>query len=148
MNVSLVKAGLIGIAVALALVTVGYLTADAVSGPLLVTQPGGESVAEVVIGQALMFTVLGGGVGIGLALVAQRLGRPQATFVAVCAVGLVLYGIIPFTTAEETLTAIWLNVLHLAAAVPIVGLLSRQLPVERRATGRPLSATPSQENTL
>jgi hypothetical protein len=131
MNAALIKVGGIGIALALALVLVGYFAADAMSGPLLVTPPGGDSVAEVTIGQALMFTVLGGGVGIGLALGAQRLGRPQASFVAVCVVALVLYGIMPFAAAEETSTAIWLNILHLAAAVPIVGSLARQLPAER-----------------
>ena len=137
MNRSLLKAGGIGIGIALVLVAVAHVAADAMSGPLLVTPPGGDAVEEVTIGLALMTTVVGGVVGIGLALVAQRFGRPKATFVAVCVVALVLYGAMPFTAAEETTTAVWLNVMHVAAALPIVGLLARELPVARAIAGQP-----------
>ena len=49
---------------------------------------------------------------------------------------LVMYGTVPFTAAEETTTAVWLNVMHVLAALPIVGLLARQLPVARARTER------------
>lgn len=75
--------------------------------------------------------MLGGAVGIGLGHAARRLSRPQAGVVAVCAVALVLYGIMPFNVADETSTAIWLNVMHLVAAVAISGSLARRLPAER-----------------
>jgi hypothetical protein len=136
MNTALIKAGGIGIGVALVLVAIAHVAADAMSGPLLVTPPGGSAVEDVAIGLALMSTVVGGVAGIGLALVAQRFGRPKATFVAVCVVALVLYGTVPFTAAEETTTAVWLNVMHVLAALPIVGLLARQLPVARARTER------------
>jgi hypothetical protein len=61
-------------------------------------------------------------------LVVERLGRTRATLVAVAIVALALSGIVPFTAAEATSTAVWLNVMHVAAAVPIVGLLARSLP--------------------
>jgi len=51
-------------------------------------------------------------------------------------VALVMYGTVPFTAAEETTTAVWLNVMHVLAALPIVGLLARQLPVARARTER------------
>jgi len=114
--------------VALILVTVTYLIADATSGPLLVTQPGGDTPQAVPLAAALGFTAIGGAVGIGLAHVMNRLGRTRTTFIIATAVALVLYGIMPFTAAETTSTAIWLNVMHVAAAVPIVGLLARSLP--------------------
>ena len=41
--------------------------------------------------------------------------------------GLTLYAILPFVAAEEVATAIWLNVMHLVAAAPIVGGLVREL---------------------
>lgn len=138
MNSSVVKAGGIGIAVALVLVIVGFLVADAVSGPLTVTMPGSDSVEQISIAQVVVFTVLGGVAGIGLALAVRRLRRPRAAFVAVCAVALLLYGIMPFSAAEATSTAIWLNVLHVAAAVPIVGSLARQLPGEQMRDSEPL----------
>ena len=57
----------------------------------------------------------------------------RITFVVICVVGLVLYGIVPFTAAEETATAVWLNLMHLAVALPIVGGLAvRYLPETRR----------------
>jgi peptidoglycan/LPS O-acetylase OafA/YrhL len=132
------KNGGVGIIVALALVLVTYLVGDAVSGPLLVTQPGSDTPDAVQLTQALVFTVVGGAVGIGLALVATRLGRPRTTFVAVSVVALGLYGIMAFVAADTTSTAVWLNAMHLAAALPIVGLLARSLP-ERRTSDRSAS---------
>ena len=146
MKPAIAKAGGVGIALALVLVLIGYLVADVASGPLLVTQPGSDTAVEVPLGVALVFTVLGGAVGIGLALAANRLRRPQTTFVAVSVVALVLYGVMPFTAAEEASTAIWLNVMHLAAAVPIVGLLANALPAERAATAR--SETEAHRSTV
>jgi len=134
MNTAIAKAGGIGTAAALVLTLIAYLVADAVSGPLLVSQPGSDTPEEVRLGIALVFVVLGGAIGIVFALIANRLRRPAPTFAAVCVVALVLYGIMPFTAAEDTSTAIWLNVMHLAAAVPIVGLLTRVLPSDRDAS--------------
>ena len=54
-------------------------------------------------------------------------------FLAVSLLGLTLYGILAFVRAEETYTAIWLNAMHIAAAVPIVGGLMRLLPGQRDA---------------
>ena len=144
MNNTVVRAGAIGIAVALVVVVVGFLVADAGSGPLTVSMPGNDSVERITIAQVVMFTVLGGAAGIGLALAARRLSRPRATFVAVCAAALLLYGITPFAAAESTSTAIWLNVLHVAAAVPIVGSLVRRLPAERIRDEAPLGARPQE----
>lgn len=128
MQSRITKNGVVGIISALVLVLVTYLVADAASGPLLVTQPGGDTPEAVPLSSALGFTVIGGAVGIGLGFVANRLSRPRATFVAVAVVALALYGILPFTAAEETSTASWLNAMHVAAALPIVGLLARSLP--------------------
>jgi len=133
MKSAIARQGGIGLIVALVLVAITYVAADAASGPLLVTQPGGDTPEAIPMGFALGFTVLGGAVGIGLAFLANRTGRPRITFVVVAAVALVLYGIMPFAAAEEASTAIWLNAMHLAAALPIVGLLARSLP-DRRAS--------------
>ena len=130
------RQGGIGIAVAVVLVLVTYLIADAASGPLLVTQPGSDTPEEVPVGAVLVFTVLGGAIGTGLALVANRFRRPRTTFVTAAGVALLLYGIMPFTAAEATSTAIWLNAMHLAAAVPIIGLLARSLASQRSETAQ------------
>lgn len=127
MKAPIARAGGLGTGIALGVVLVVYLIADAASGPLLVTQPGSDAADEVTLGAVLTFTVLGGVVGLGLALVVHRRRWSPSTFVAVCVAALVLYGIMPFVAAEQTSTAIWLNAMHLAAAVPIVGLLARSL---------------------
>lgn len=131
MNRTIAKAGGYGTTVAVGLVLITYLIADAASGPLLVTQPGSDSPEEIALGAAVAFTVLGGLVGLGLALVVNRRSWPPSTFAAVCAVALLLYGVVPFTAAEQTSTAIWLNAMHVAAAAPIIGLLARSLADER-----------------
>ena len=75
-----------------------------------------------------MFTVLGGVIGLGFALLAKRfLDNPVPAFLGICIVGLIVFGIFPFTAAEETATAIWLNVMHVMAAIPIVGSLTQAL---------------------
>lgn len=131
MNRSIAKAGAIGTGVAVILVLIVMFIADAASGPLLVTPPGGDAPEEVPIGGAAIFTVLGGLVGTALAIALLRVATPRRIFLIVCVAGLVLYGIMPFTAAEEVSTAIWLNVMHVAAAVPIVGMLARTLPEAR-----------------
>ena len=124
----MLKAGVIGIVLAVIGVAVTILVGDAVSGPLLVTPPGGEAPEEVSIGLGAFSTVFGGLFGTGIAAVCKRfLSNPVAAFLGICAVGLIVYAILPFTAAESTSTALWLNAMHLVAAVPIVGLLTTEL---------------------
>jgi len=127
MKAGIAKAAGFGATVAVGLVLILYLVADAASGPLLVTQPGSDNIEEVALGTVVAFTVLGGVVGLGVALVVNRCNWPPWTFVAVCVAAFLLYGIVPFIAAEQISTAIWLNAMHLAAAAPIIGLLARSL---------------------
>ena len=46
--------------------------------------------------------------------------RPRPTFLVVGAVALTLYGLLAATVAESLGSAIWLNVLHLGVAAPLV----------------------------
>ena len=145
MNAALVKAAGFGTAIALGLALIVFVVADAASGPLLVTQPGSDDITEIALGTVVAFTVLGGAVGLGLALVVNRRSWPPSTFVAVCIAALALYAIVPFIAAEQTSTAIWLNAMHLAAAAPIIGLLARSLADERNQPA--LSTTQPQRTT-
>ncbi len=124
---SLLRTAIVGIVAAVVAVVVVYLIADAVSGPLLAAPPGGGDAEEVPLGGAIVATVIGGVVGAGLAFVSGRTPSPVKIFVGICIVGLVLYGLFALSQAESTSTGIWLNVMHIAAAVPIVGLLARWL---------------------
>ena len=133
-NDSLLRSAIIGIVAAVIAVVVVFFIADAASGPLLVSQPGADAPEEAPLGGAVLFTVVGGLVGAGLAFLAGRMARSVEVFVGICVVGLVLYGLFALSAAEDTATGIWLNILHLAAAVPIVGMLARWLQDRRRLT--------------
>ncbi len=124
-------AGLVIVA-ALVVVTVMFFVASAATDNLLVTPPGGDAPEEVVLGSALFAAAAGGVVGTVLAWAMSRFApRPRNAFVTVSVIGLALYGIVPFTAAEETATAVWLNLMHLGVAIPVVGGLAKYLP-ERR----------------
>ena len=124
----MLKAAIVGVIGAVVAVAITLLIADAVSGPLLVTAAGTDVAEEAPLAGAIMFTVLGGVIGLGIAALAKRfLGNPVPAFLGICIVGLIVFGIFPFTAAEETATAIWLNVMHVVAAIPIVGLLTQAL---------------------
>ncbi|MEM8925479.1 MAG: DUF6069 family protein [Actinomycetota bacterium] len=123
---SLLRQALVGIVVAAVGVAIVWLIADAASGPLMANGPDGE-LAEVPLGGAVFAVVIGGLVGTGIAFLLRRLGRGAPVFLGVCVVGLVLYGIWAFSQAENTATGVWLNVMHIVAAVPIVGLLTQWL---------------------
>lgn len=123
----MLKAGILGTIGAVIAVAITYFIADAASGPLLVTRNSGLTEQAPIAG-ALLFTAIGGVIGLGIAALAKRfLGNPVPAFLGICLVGLIAFGIFPFTAAEETATAIWLNVMHIVAAVPIVGLLTKSL---------------------
>lgn len=128
---SLVKSAGIGIVAAVIAVLIVFLIADAASGPLRAEQPGGGGVDDIPLGGALFGTVIGGLVGTAIAAVAARLGRSVEVFLGACVVGLILYGLFALSSADNTSTGIWLNVMHLVAAVPIVGLLARWLQSRR-----------------
>jgi hypothetical protein len=137
----------IGTAMAVALVALVYGIAQAVDANLLVTSPGADIPKEVPIGNALGITVLGGVVGLLLAVAARRFTpRPRFIFLAVCLVLLVLDGITPFTASDETSTGVWLNAMHLVAAIPIVGSLFRALP-ERRSALKTVESNTRSEST-
>ena len=123
----------IAIIVSVALVSIVFLIAQAATDSLMVTPPGGDGVEEIGLGIVLSSAIIGGIVGTFLAWVLGRFAtRPRNTFLAICVVGLLMYGIVPFAAAEQTATAIWLNVMHLSVAIPIVGGLAMYLP-DRRA---------------
>lgn len=123
----MLKSGAIGIVVAVVAVAITFLIGDAVSGPFMTTQPGSDVAEEAMIGGALGFTVFFGLIGIGIAALTKRFSNPAKVFLTICVVALVIYGVFPFLAADEVSTAIWLNVMHIAAAVPIVGMLVREL---------------------
>ena len=128
----LLKATGMSLAAGLVTVTIVFVVADAATDNLLVTPVGGDVAEEIGLGVVLFMAVIGAVAGMGLAWIIGRFApRPRATFLAVTLIGLVLFGIVPFTAAEETTTAVWLNLLHIAVAIPVIGGLAARLPDTR-----------------
>ncbi len=125
-SVTLLRSAIVGTGVAVLLVLAVYLAANLANDPLEVQGPGGE-LQEVAMPAMVLFTVLGGVAGMTLAVLASRLNRSASAFAAICVFGLVIYGLVPFFAAEATSTAIWLNLMHIAAAIPIVGTMMQWL---------------------
>lgn len=101
-----------------------YAVADGMSGPLLVAEQ-----TEVTLANVLALTAIGGTVGAILAYAAGRLAtQPRRALLAVASIGLAGYAVVPFTAAETLETALWLNVFHLAVAVPVIWVLASELP--------------------
>lgn len=125
----MLKSTLIGTVVAVIGVTAAVFIADAISGPLMVTSPGAAGPEELAVGAAISGTVFGGIAGLILAaLCARFLGtRATSAFLVICFVGLIAYGTFSFSASEQVATGAWLNVMHVIAAIPIVGLLTREL---------------------
>lgn len=116
-----------GTGIAVALVAAAFSLAEAVGGPLIVTGAG-----AITLGDLIGFALFGGTVGAALAHVVERIARrPRMTFVAVTVIALAGYAAVPFKEAGSAHTAIWLNILHLVVAVPVVGTLLRYLPRSR-----------------
>lgn len=100
----------------------------AVGTDLLVAGPDGAP-AEVATDMVAGMTVLGGAVALLLAWAARRWApRPRTAFVVTTVVGVLAYAGVPFAAAESLSTALWLNLYHVAVAVPLVALFGRELP--------------------
>ena len=103
-------------AAALAVATVIFVAAPEVT----VDADGGT--AEVVsLGDVLVATGVGSLGAVALAALLRRFSRrPRPTFLVVCAVTLTFHGLLAATVAESLGSAVWLNVLHLGVAAPLV----------------------------
>ncbi len=127
-NLNLPKAALVGTVIGILAAIVFWFIATAISGDLIVTPPGESVPDRVPVGVMVPSVGIGGVAGLVIAFVLSKVtSNPATAFVATCLVALVLYGTYSFIRAEDLATGFWLNVLHIAAAIPIVGLLHRSL---------------------
>ena len=123
---TLMRAAGTGIVTAVVFVAAVFFVADAASGPLIAETPDGELGEASVVG-AVVFTILGGIIGTGIAYLLRKRPRAELRFINICAVFLVIFGAWAFNQANDLTTGIWLNVMHLAAAAPIIDQLRRWL---------------------
>lgn len=124
----LLATGLSATGAAVVAVLIIYAAAWLMDDPLLVEPESGGAAEKLAVEIATLATIAGGAIGLGLAAVARRVAaRPAPAFVITCLVGLTAYGLLAVLRSPHTSTAVWLNLMHLAAAIPIVGLLTLRL---------------------
>ncbi|MEN8238903.1 MAG: DUF6069 family protein [Actinomycetota bacterium] len=145
----LVRTAAKAIVAAAALVAIVYLVAKWAGDDLMVAPEFGAGDAkELKLGIAVAATAVGGILGVFLTMLARRFtSKPRTAFIAATAVGLVLYGTLAFVRAEAATTAIWLNMMHIAAAVPIVGALAIWLPPSLQGQKKPARGGSSTNST-
>lgn len=115
-----------GIAGAVVFVVAVWFVADAATGPILAEDPNGD-LAQVRLVGAIVATIIGGLLGAGLAFLLRGRPRAERRFINICGVLLIVYGAWAFSRAEDVVTGVWLNVMHLAAAAPIIDQMRRWL---------------------
>lgn len=123
----MITAGAIGTAIGIVLAVIVQLIARAADVDFVVEGFGGE-IEEVGLAQTIPAVVFGGMVLTAIALLLGRFGPAGLRlFLGVATVLLVLSFISPFRAAETSETAVSLSLMHIAAAMGIVGALARQL---------------------
>lgn len=127
----MVRRWLIGLVIAIVAALVVFFIAQAAGDDLLV-QPPGQAEQSVEVPFVIAATVFGAIGALLAALLIRLTPRPRITFVVVAVVALLLSFIQPFTAAD-TATALWLNLMHVAVAVPLIWFLANALPERRQA---------------
>lgn len=124
----LIGTGVAATGLAIACVTIAYLLSQGAGADLLVAA-GGDGTMEVALGMVLGMSLAGSALAVALGWAFGRWApRPRMTFLVTTLVGLVAYAAVPFSAAESMVTALWLNVFHVAVATPLLVLVGRQLP--------------------
>ena len=116
--------GLIAAAVSVGLIT---LLANAVS-PTLYASGFGSAAAEITAGMAMGATLTNGVVAFLVGYVFVRKAWNARAWYVLSGVVMIVTGINSFVGATTTETAIWLNVMHVAAAIAIVPAVAVLLP--------------------
>jgi lysylphosphatidylglycerol synthetase-like protein (DUF2156 family) len=105
-----------------------WVIAVPIAGADLRTSVAGTE-QEVIAVAVVMSALVQGGVGWAvLALLERFLGRARTIWLVVAAVVLVLAGVNAVVAGENTATAVWLNVMHVAVAAVLVPVLARTSP--------------------
>lgn len=129
---TLARPALLSVVAAAVAAGVVHVLFDAV-GADFVVQPPGQSRTTVALGQAVEVAALCALVGAGIAAVpARRSPRPDRVVVALAVLGLLLFAVNPLLAAEQGLTIVALEVMHLAVAGAWLAVL---LPALRRSSG-------------
>lgn len=132
---SAVRTGVLAVVAAAGAALVVHGVFEAAGADYLV-EPPGQAQSRVGAGLAAVVAGLAAAVGVGLtALIERRSARPRRLVVVLVVVGLLLFAANPLLAADQPLTVVALEVMHLAVAGAFLAVV---LPtVGRRRTGPP-----------
>ena len=125
------RTALAGTAVAIALVSGCFLLASSTGAVLTVGVR--DTVNPVPFGAAVFATAAAGGGAYLLGRWAGRIAHPRRTFLLVTIVGLLASAVPPLQASSDAATAIWLLVMHAAAALALIPAVASALPTARRS---------------
>jgi len=127
---SLLRPGLGAVAAAALAAAVVHVVFD-LAGADFVVEPPGQSQTVVGPARAVGMAVLTSALGVaGTAVAVRRTRRPERVVLGLAVLGLVLFAANPFLAADQALTIVALEVMHLAVAGAFLAVL---LPVVRRS---------------
>jgi hypothetical protein len=105
-----------------------YFLANAFGDPLMVTSsPSGDEYAKLTPALVIAAIILAGIGAAAVALIARATKRPATVFLATTIVFFAFLLVAPLTGTEDTSTMVWLIVMHVLVAIPIIGGLARYL---------------------
>ena len=125
MQSSFLRSAATGILIGAVLVTLVWVVARVTGEDFRIQAPGADTPEKLPIFFPPIVTILLGAIATGVALLFRRRGWSARIFYGVAVTFLILYGLSAFSRADTTGTGIWLNVMHIAAAVGIVPPLAR-----------------------
>ncbi|AQA10688.1 MULTISPECIES: DUF6069 family protein [Streptomyces] len=114
-------------------VLVVYLIFDAAGADFEVTMSGDQSTVTAVQAglAALLVSLVGGTVAL---LIARRTARPARTFATIVTVAIVLLLVGPLVGADQALTVVALEVLHLIAAAAVLLVILPRIDTDTDTT--------------
>ena len=132
---SMARTGVLAVLASALAAVVVHVVFDLAGADFLV-EPPGRPRARVGAAQAGAVAALATAVGAGLtALAVRRSARPQRLVLGLVVVGLLLFAANPVMAADQTLTVVALEVMHLAVAGAFLAVVLPALA--RRRHGRP-----------
>jgi len=128
---SLLRTGLLAVLLGAVSAAVVHVLFDA-AGADFVVEPPGQAAARVSAAQAAGVAALATALGVLLAAAAaRRLRRPERAVVGLAVLGVLLFSPNPLLAADQTLTVVALEVMHVAVAASFLAVL---LPFVRRTS--------------
>jgi hypothetical protein len=130
---SVLRTGVLAVAAAAVAAALVHVVFD-VAGADYLVEPPGQAQTRVTAVQAAGVAALTAAVGaLATGLIARRSARPQRLVLVLVAVGVLLFAANPVLAADQTLTVVALEVMHLAVAGAFLAVV---LPALARGRAR------------